>query len=200
MKQMMYFILFIIFIHTYIKLQEDSYYSRVLLGKGIVGKTALIFRYINNLCPIEHDPTIEESYTIEIKTEKGEERQFKILDTSGMESNQNMIDEWICNANGFVLVFALNDKISFEYLKNLVEHIKKNKMGGLPMIVVGNKCDLQNEREVSKQEGEEFANSIGGNYIESSALTDENGNCKNIFQELANKIIKKANADEKGES
>ena len=111
-----------------------------------------------------------------------------------------MIDEWICNANGFILVFAINDKISFEYLKNTVEQIKKNRMWGLPVIVVGNKCDLQNEREISKQEGEEFANSIGANYIESSALTDENGNCKNIFQECANKIIKKANADEKGEA
>ena len=155
---------------------------------------------MNNLCPIEHDPTIEESYTIEIKTEKGEERQFKLLDTSGGESNQNMMDEWICNTNGFILVFAINDKLSFEYLNNLFEQIKKNKKGDLPMIVVGNKCDLQNEREVSKQEGEEFANSIGASYIETSALTDENGNCKIIFQECANKIIKKANADEKGEA
>ena len=111
-----------------------------------------------------------------------------------------MIDEWICNANGFILVFAINDKISFEYLKNTVEQIKKNRMWGLPVIVVGNKCDLQNEREISKQEGEEFANSIGANYFESSALTDENGNCKKIFQECANKIIKKVNAEEKGEA
>ena len=111
-----------------------------------------------------------------------------------------MIDEWICNANGIILVFAINDKNSFEYLKNLVEQIKKNKMSGVPVIIVGNKCDLQNEREISKQEGEEFANSIGANYFESSALTDDNGNCKNIFQQCANKIIKKANAEEKGEA
>ena len=111
-----------------------------------------------------------------------------------------MIDEWICNANGFLLVFAINDKNSFEYLKNLIEQIKKNKMGGMPVIIVGNKCDLQNEREITKQEGEEFANSIGAFYIETSALTDENGNCKNIFQECANKIIKKANNDEKREA
>ena len=152
------------------------------------GKTSLIFRHINNICPLEHDPTIEESYTIEIKSEKGEERQFKILDTGGKEENLNMIDEYICNAHGFILVFAINDNNSFEGIKNYVKQIKNNNMEKLPMILVGNKCDLENERQVTKQKAQEYANSIGAHYIECSALTDVNGNCKNIFQECGNKI------------
>ena len=176
------------------------FFSMVLLGTGNVGKTSLIFRYINNVCPVDHDPTIEESYTIEIKTEKGEERKFKILDTAGKEGNQNMIDEWICNANGFILVFAINDNDSFEDIKNYVSHIKKNKMGGLPIILVGNKCDLDKERKITKENAQSYADSIGANYFECSALTDENGSCKLIFQECANKIFKKTNEEEKSQA
>ncbi len=111
-----------------------------------------------------------------------------------------MIDEYICNAHGFILVFAINDNNSFEGIKNYVKQIKNNNMEKLPMILVGNKCDLENERQVTKQKAQEYANSIGAHYIECSALTDVNGNCKNIFQECGNKIIKKANEIEGAES
>ena len=146
---------------------------------------------------MEHDPTIEESYTIEIKTEKGEERKFKILDTAGKEGNKNLIDEWICNANGFILVFSIDDNNSFESIKNYASQINKIKMGGLPIILVGNKCDLDKERKITKENAQEYANSIGATYFECSSLNDENGNCKLIFQDCANKILKKVNTEEK---
>ena len=137
---------------------------------------------------------------MEIKSEKGEEWQFKLLDTGGKEENLNMLDEYICNAHGFILVFAINDNDSFEGIKNYVKQIKNNKKESLPMILVGNKCDLENERQVTKQQAQEYANSIGAIYFECSALTDANANCKNIFQECELKIIKKANSEEGGES
>ena len=112
----------------------------VLLGKGTVGKTSLINRFMNNMCPIEHDPTLEETYTIKISFEKGEEREFKILDTAGEEDYKNMIDEWIRSANGFILVFAINDEGSFESMKSYVQKINKNTHTKLPIILVGNKC------------------------------------------------------------
>ena len=172
------------------------FYTILLLGKSTVGKTSLIFRFANNICPIEHDATIEESYNIEITVEKGEARQFKIIDTGENGINKNILDEWICNSNGFILIFAINDSGSFEDLKNYVERIKYNSQEKLPIILVGNKSDLANERQISKQAAQEYAKEIGASYYETSALIDENGSCKHIFQECASKIIKNVNFDE----
>ena len=170
----------------------------VVLGKGTVGKTSLIFQYIKNSCPQDHDPTVEDSYTTQIKTASGEERQFKILDTAGEDDYQTMIDEWIKSANGFLLLFAINDKESFDALKGKVGRIQKNHKENLPIVLVGNKCDLESKREVDKQIGMDYAKSIGAKYYETSALTNENGNVQVVFQQCAHMIVTKYNAEVKG--
>ena len=111
-----------------------------------------------------------------------------------------MIDEWIKLANGFLLLFAINDKESFEAMKEKVKRIKKNNKGDLPIVLVGNKCDLESKREVDKQIAIDYAKTIGANYYETSALTDENKNCKVVFQQCAHLIVSKFNSEVKGKS
>ena len=74
--------------------------------------------------PIGHDPTIEDTYAVMITTTKGEERKFRILDTVGEEDYQTMMDEWIKAVDGFILLFAINDKESFDELREKVLSIK----------------------------------------------------------------------------
>ena len=100
-----------------------------------------------------------------------------------------MLDQWISLANGFLLLFAINDMESFEALKPKVKRIQNNEADKLPIILVGNKCDLKDDRKVSIQQAEEFAKSIKAKYFETSALTDFNGNVKIVFQECANLIM-----------
>ena len=151
---------------------------------------------MKNQCPKDHDPTVEDAYVIQIDEYEGKE--FKILDTAGEEDYQNMIDQWINSANGFLLVFAINDKETFEALKVKVKRIEKNEANKLPLIVVGNKCDLQDQREVPSQEAEEFAKSINAKYFETSALNDMNGNVKVVFSECAAMILEKGKKGEDG--
>ena len=133
---------------------------------------------------------MEDTYTINIETKKNNEKElFKILDTAGEEDYQNMLDQWISLASGFLLVFAINDMETFKALDSKFKRIQKNEAEKLPIILVGNKCDLTEEREVSVQEAEEFAKTIKAKYYETSALTDFNGNCKVVFQECANLIL-----------
>ena len=181
-------------------LKKTEDFTIVVLGKGTVGKTSLIFQYIKKSCPTDHDPTVEDSYTTQIRTYTGEERQFKILDTAGEDDYQTMIDEWIKAANGFLLLFAINDKESFEALKAKVVRIKKNNKGDLPIILVGNKCDLESSREVEKQSAMDYAKTIGAKYYETSALNDRNGNVKIVFQQCAHLIVSKFNSESKGGS
>ena len=102
-----------------------------------------------------------------------------------------MIDQWIGLASGFLLVFAINDKETFEALKIKVKRIEKNEANNIPVIIVGNKCDLQDQREVPTQDAEAFAKSINAKYFETSALNDMNGNVKTVFSECASMILQK---------
>ena len=182
-------------------IQTESYYQIVVLGKGMVGKTSLIFKYLNKGDLNDRNPSMDESsMPILIKTNKGEEKEFKIFDTVEDEEYPNMLEDWICNANGFILVFAINDNESFENIKNLYNKIKSNNMDKNPIVLVGNKNDLEDERKVKKQEAQDYAKLIGAHYYETNVLNDENGNCKNIFQDCANRIADKANADSGQES
>ena len=115
------------------------------------------------------------------------------MDTAGEEDYQNMLDQWIESAGGFILLYAINDLESFQALQPKVDRIKKNEAEKIPIVVVGNKVDLNNERKVSKQQAEEFANSIKAKYFETSALTDSNRNVKLVFETIGNLMIDKAN-------
>ena len=170
-------------------IQDNNSYTIVVLGKGTVGKTSLTFRYVKNECPKDHDPTVEDNYTVRLDTKNGETKEFKLLDTAGEEDYQNMLDQWVTSADGFILVFAINDLETFEALPAKVRRIEKNERGKLPKILVGNKCDLQDERKVTMEQAKAYAESIKAKYYETSALTDENKNVKKVFEECANMII-----------
>ena len=108
-----------------------------------------------------------------------------------------MLDQWISLASGFILVFSIVDRETFEALESKLKRIEKNDAMKLPIVLVGNKCDLKDQRTVSEQEAQEFAKKYGAVYYETSALNDLNGNVKTVFQECGAMILKKGtNKDE----
>ena len=101
-----------------------------------------------------------------------------------------MMDMWISFGEGFLLVFAINDKESFNLIKSKHDRILKGKHGvKCPILLVGNKQDLENERQVNYSEAKEMADKWGIEYIETSAKT--NFNCKEVFEMLAQEIVQK---------
>ncbi len=98
------------------------------------------------------------------------------------------MDMWISFGEGFLLVFAINDKESFELLNGKRERVLKGKHGvKCPILLVGNKQDLEQERTVTYAEAKALADSWGSEYIETSAKT--NFNCKEAFEKLAKMIV-----------
>ena len=97
-----------------------------VLGNTLVGKSALTYRYISNKFPEDHDTTIEDQYKITSKIE-GYQCQIEILDTAGQDDYQSMLDTWISFGEGFVLVYSIDQKDSFDVLKDRYERIKRNK-------------------------------------------------------------------------
>ena len=157
-----------------------------VIGKGVVGKSSLTYRFINYKMPSAYDPTIEDRYKKEVKIEN-KTFNIEILDTAGEEDYQNMMDMWINFGEGFLLVFALNDKESFNLIRSKRDRILKGKHGQkTPMLLVGNKVDLK-DRQVKFDEAKQLADLWGIEYMETSAKTGKN--CKEAFENLAKKIF-----------
>ena len=100
-----------------------------------------------------------------------------------------MMDMWISFGEGFLLVFALNDRESFDLVKGKYDRILKGKHGvACPVLLIGNKQDLDKDRKVQYDEGKRLADSWKIQYMETSAVTQFN--CKEAFEFLAKEIVK----------
>ena len=141
-----------------------------VLGQTLVGKSALTFRFINNKFPNEHDTTIEDSYSFSAKIDDIH-CQLEILDTAGQDDYQTMLDTWINSSDGFVLVYSIDNKESFESTKKRYERILKLKGDQkVAIVIAGNKCDLEESRQVSREEVENFCSGNKITFMETSAL------------------------------
>lgn len=167
-----------------------------ILGKGVVGKSSLVYRFINKENPEDHDATIEDRYT-SVEEIDGSNCEIELLDTAGEDDYQNLLDMWINYAEGFLLVFAINDEESFKAVESKRERIIKLK-GTCKIILVGNKCDLENERKVKSADASELAKTWGIEYVETSALKDIK--CKMPFINIASKLVKEKKKDIKNYS
>ena len=93
------------------------------------------------------------------------------------------------NCNCIVLVYEISKRESFENISNWIGKCKKNAPKNVLMVLVGNKCDLQNERQVTTEEGEQFAKGKGMLFYETAAKTGEN--VENFFQKITKEFLKK---------
>lgn len=145
-------------------------YKLVVVGAGGVGKSALTIQLIQNHFVDEYDPTIEDSYRKQVVID-GETCLLDILDTAGQEEYSAMRDQYMRTGEGFLLVFAINNAKSFEDIAMYREQIKRVKdADDVPMVLVGNKCDLQT-RSIDPKEVREVAQNYNIPFVETSAKT-----------------------------
>ena len=165
-----------------------------VLGKALVGKTALIYRYLKDQIPTR-ETTVEDQYKKILKM-NDIEFELDILDTAGQDDYVTMMEDWIDFATYFLLVYSIEDKESFEQVKKNYEKIV-NKKGKkfFAVVIVGNKCDLEENRQIKKEEVEMYANNIKVEAIETSALN--NINVKEAFLRLVQIYIDHNNNDTK---
>merc|ERR1712054_192821 len=134
-------------------------YKLVIVGGGGVGKSALTIQLIQNHFVDEYDPTIEDSYRKQV-TIDNETSVLDILDTAGQEEYTAMRDQYMRKGHGFLFVYAITDRSSFDQLSLLRDQLLRVKDADhVPYVVVGNKSDLESERQITKTEGQESAKS-----------------------------------------
>ena len=170
-------------------------FNVIILGEGKVGKTSIIMRVIGKQFQESTLSTAGIDYFTHEKEIDGVKYKFKIFDTAGQERYRSISSSTIKLADGFIVVFALNDKTSFSQVKYWISQIEDQADITIkPLIIVGNKSDLQ--REVTNEEGLNYANSINLKYYETSAKTGQN--IEEVFDALFNEIYKQKNKREKG--
>jgi GTPase KRas protein len=144
-------------------------YKLVVVGGGGVGKSCLTIQLIQSHFVDEYDPTIEDSYRKQCEIDD-EVALLDVLDTAGQEEYSAMREQYMRTGEGFLLVYDITSRQSFEEITTFQQQILRVKdKDNFPMVVAGNKCDLEGEREVSRQEGEALARSFGCKFIETSA-------------------------------
>ena len=149
-------------------------YKLVIVGGGGVGKSALTIQLIQNHFIDEYDPTIEDSYRKQV-TIDDETCLLDILDTAGQEEYSAMRDQYMRTGQGFVCVFAITSRSSFDEINSFRNQILRVKDADqVPMVLVGNKADLESERQVTTTEGQDLGKSFGCPFMETSAKTRVN--------------------------
>eukprot|EP01118_Nematostelium_gracile_P011823 TRINITY_DN425_c0_g1_i1.p1 TRINITY_DN425_c0_g1~~TRINITY_DN425_c0_g1_i1.p1 ORF type:complete len:198 (-),score=43.87 TRINITY_DN425_c0_g1_i1:93-656(-) len=164
-------------------------YKLVVLGSGGVGKSALTVQFVQGIFVDKYDPTIEDSYRKQVNIDNDAPVLLEILDTAGTEQFTAMRDLYMKNGQGFVLVYSIIAPGTFQDLPDLREQILRVKdKDEVPMILVGNKCDLQDQRIITTDQGEELARKFNCAFLEASAKTRVN--VDQIFHDLIRQINK----------
>lgn len=166
-------------------------YKLVVLGSGGVGKSALTVQFVQGIFVEKYDPTIEDSYRKQVEVD-GSQCMLEILDTAGTEQFTAMRDLYMKNGQGFVLVYSITAQSTFNELQALREQILGVKdADSVPLMLVGNKSDLEDERVVGKDQGQSLAKVFGNcAFLETSAKSKINVN--EIFFDLVRQINRSA--------
>jgi len=144
-------------------------YKIVVVGGGGVGKSAITIQFIQSYFVTDYDPTIEDSYTKQCVIDDNVAR-LDILDTAGQEEFSAMREQYMRSGEGFLLVFSLTDRASFEEIYKFHKQVLRVKdRDEFPMLIVGNKADMDRNRQVSVGDCEDMAKQLKTPFIECSA-------------------------------
>ena len=149
-----------------------AHYRICCLGSDAVGKTALSMRFISNYFAEDYHSGNEEDSYRKQESIDDEYGLLEILDTTNYQDFRILKNDWISDNHGFLIIYSITSRSSFEQVSALIEQVMRVKEADrLPMILVGNKCDLEMDRKVSYQEGQDLARSFRSSFKETSAKT-----------------------------
>lgn len=157
------------------------------LGESATGKSSIISRFNDNSFPELIIPTIGRVEFRKNITLNGKTFSLRIDDTGGQERFDSITSLFIRDVDGVLLIFDVTDRDSFKKgipkMKGLLDRYLDDSAS---IILVGNKIDAGNKREVTRKQAEELAANLGVRYFETSAKTGQN--IQKVFEELANEI------------
>jgi Ras-related protein Rab-6A len=172
-----------------VPLSPSYVYKLSLIGDGGVGKTSMVQRYVHGIFKADYKATIgtfiskKECQFDELNTSV----RFMIWDLAGQSQFQRLWPDYLTDSRAGIIVYDITNRESFQNVKKWFNIITEVAFENIVLILVGNKVDLTETREISTEEGMELAKSLGVYYMETSAKTNEN--IDDVFEWVALQII-----------
>ena len=173
------------------KKSYDYLLKYIIIGDAGVGKSNILLRYVYNTFKPEYQLTIGVEYGEKTINSKDKIFKIQIWDTAGSEQFRSITRPYYKNTVCAVVVYDISNRESFDNVINWIEDCKLNSPKSVFITLVGNKCDLEEERQVSNEEGSEFATRYGLSFFETSAKNQVN--IEEIFNNSADFIADRIN-------
>ena len=168
--------------------EYDLMFKILLLGDSGVGKSSLLLRYTKNEFISDMRSTIGVEFALKYITIDNYQLKIQIWDTAGMERYRSITNAYYKGAKGVIVLYDICRKKSFENVDKWIDDFKSKADDDAVIILIGNKSDLDDKREVSKEEGESKAQMNKFAFMETSAK--DNNNVQKPFETLFSEIVK----------
>ena len=176
---------------------EDSptemIFKIIIIGDLASGKTNILSKYLTNTFEPNSTPTIGVEMKVKDFKIKEDLVKAQFWDTAGQEKYDSLTTSYYKGAKGALIVYDITQKSSFDKIESLLKKLRDNSNKNVSVILVGNKCDLEDNREVLKEDGEELAQKLKIKFMEVSAKTGEN--LDKLFQNLIDEVYEKYNKE-----
>ena len=171
-------------------LEYDYLFKVLLIGDSGVGKSSLLLKFTDRVFTDHYISTIGVDFKIQTLQLDDKIIKLQLWDTAGQERFRTITTSYYRGAHGIIIVFDITDKESFANIKTWITEIDRFASDNVCKILIGNKSDLEKQREVSIEDAKELANKYKIDYIEASAK--DSTNVQQLFVELTRQI-KEAN-------
>ena len=165
----------------------DYIFKVLLLGNSDVGKSSLLLRFVDQVWNDSFVPTIGVDFKVKTVEIGDKKIKMQIWDTAGQERFRNVVSTYFRGSNGILLIYDVTNKDSFKNLESWLIEIEKNASENVLKILIGNKNDLVDDKEITTEEGQKFANRNNMQFIETSAKM--NTNVTEAFETLGKLMI-----------
>ncbi|XP_052230597.1 ras-related protein Rab-31-like isoform X2 [Dreissena polymorpha] len=156
-----------------------------LLGESGVGKSSIVLRFVRDQYKENLESTIGASFMTKQVVLDGKTYIFQIWDTAGQEKYRSLAPMYYRGAAAAIVVYDVTREASFPAVRDWIRELQRAASGNIVLAIAGNKCDLSDLREVSKQKAKELAEELGAIFTETSALTS--ANIQTLFEEIASR-------------
>ena len=167
----------------------DYLLKYIIIGDAAVGKSNLLLRYAHGQFKEEYQLTIGVEFGAKNVNIGDKFYRVQIWDTAGQENFRSITRAYYKNSVCAIVVYDISKRETFENVSTWIEDCKNQSPKTIYMILVGNKCDLAENRQVTTEEGQELADKYGLEFFETSAKTGEN--VEEIFYNSCERISKK---------
>jgi len=171
------------------KKSYDLLFKLLLIGDSGVGKTCVLFRFSDDTFNTTFISTIGIDFKIKTVELQGKKIKLQIWDTAGQERFHTITTSYYRGANGILLVYDITNPKSFDNISKWLRNINEHASEDVERMLIGNKCDMEEKRLISKERGEKVAEENGIKFYETSAK--ENVNIEHAFITLAEDILNK---------